>query len=82
MNNPGKPIQVGDQDPELNSSPVQDENDEQIDYDLHENVTEAGFCLFNGQQFSHGSFVCSGSTLLRCDRGVWIVSGTCDPENP
>lgn len=82
MVTPGKVIQVGDQDPELSNSPVQDEHDEQVDYDLHENVSESGFCLFNGEQFQNGTYVCSGDTLLRCDRGVWIISGTCDPDNP
>ena len=81
MNEPGDTEQVGDQDPELHNSPIADENDD-VDYDLHEEVPGHSSCQFNDKNYPHGTFVCSGSTLLRCDRGVWIVSGSSDPDNP
>lgn len=82
MVNTSKAIQVGDQDPELKNSPIQDQIEDDLEYDLHEEISETGFCYFNGQQFDDGAFVCSGNSLLRCDRGIWIASGTCDPDNP
>lgn len=81
MNEPGDTEQVGDQDPELHNSPIADDNDD-VDYDLHEKVPGHSSCQFNDISYPHGTFVSSGSTLLRCDRGVWIVSGSSDPDNP
>lgn len=82
MNEPGGTEQVGAQDPELRNSPIADESGEEVEYDLHEEVSEHSFCLFNDQRYPDGTYVCSGNTLLRCDRGVWVASGTCDPDNP
>lgn len=73
--------QVGDQDPELANSPIADEA-EDAEYDLHENVSGLGSCLFNDKEYADGTYVSSGHTLLRCDRGVWVVSGSSDPHNP
>lgn len=73
--------QVGDQDPQLQNSPVTDEFDE-MEYDLHEDVRGISACFFNDKSYPDGSFVRSGSVLLRCDRGVWIVAGGSDPDNP
>ena len=81
MNKPDGPEYVGDQDPELRNSPIADENDE-FEYDVHENVSGLSSCFFNDKEYSHGSFVRSGSALLRCDRGVWVVAGSGDPDNP
>ena len=81
MTDPGGTEQVGDQDPEMHNSPIADESDD-VDYDLHEEVPGESSCYFNDKSYPHGTFVCSGSTLLRCDRGVWITSGGSDPDNP
>ena len=81
MTEPGGVEQVGDQDPELRNSPIADESDD-VDYDLHEEIEGLTSCLFNGESYPDGAFVCSGSALLRCDRGVWIASGSCDPDHP
>jgi Protein of unknown function (DUF1496) len=81
MTKPDGPEYVGDQDPELQNSPIADENDE-FEYDVHENVSGLSSCLFNDKRYAHGSFVRSGSALLRCDRGVWVVAGSGDPDNP
>ncbi len=81
MTTPGNTEQVGDQDPEMQNSPIADENDD-LEYDLHENVSGLASCIFNDKTYAHGSIVRSGSTLLRCDRGVWVVAGGSDPDNP
>lgn len=81
MTTPGNTEQVGDQDPEMQNSPIADENDD-LEYDLHENVSGLSSCIFNDKTYAHGSIVRSGSTLLRCDRGVWVVAGGSDPDNP
>ena len=31
---------------------------------------------------AQGSHICSGGTLLRCDYGIWLEVGSCDPDNP
>jgi hypothetical protein len=72
---------VGAPDPELKNSPIADEGDE--DYDvLKLEVPGEPVCMFNSTSFGHGKYVCSGGTLLRCDRGIWKREGTCDPDNP
>jgi hypothetical protein len=81
MTEQGGTEQVGDQDPELHNSPIANESDD-VDYDLHEEVSGLSSCLFNDKKYANGTFVRSGDTLLRCDRGVWIVSGGSDPDNP
>jgi len=73
--------QVGDQDPVLQNSPIADEYVEE-EYDLHENVRGLSVCFFNDKDYPDGSFVRSGTTVLRCNRGVWIVMGSSDPDNP
>ena len=73
--------QVGDQDPELGNSPIADETGD-AEYDPRENVSGNTACLFNDKEYPDGTYVCSGHTLLRCDRGIWIPSGSSDPDNP
>jgi hypothetical protein len=67
---------VGAPDPELKNSPIfdsTDEHDPSLDLEL-----ETGVCYFNAQTYDIGSYVCSGSELLRCEgRGVWIREGSC-----
>lgn len=63
--------QVGAPDPERWTSPILDE-DEEADPSLDQE-REAGECYFNGQPWSLGSWVMSGSELLQCaERGVWV----------
>jgi hypothetical protein len=73
--------QVGAPDPERNNSPVAVETDEEYEV-LRREVPGEPVCYFNDQSLKHGSFVCSGSTLLRCDYGLWVRSGSCDPDHP
>lgn len=37
---------------------------------------EAAGCYFNHQLYAEGSYVLSGSTYLRCERGIWVETGT------
>lgn len=73
--------QVGAPDPELNNSPIAEEADE--DYEvLRLEVPGEPVCYFNGMNYPHDQYVCSGSMLLRCDYGIWVTMGSCDPDNP
>jgi hypothetical protein len=73
--------QVGAPDPELPNSPIADEEDEDTDV-VRQQVPGAAVCLFNGAEFPHGTYVVSGSQVLRCSYGVWIDSGSADSRNP
>ncbi len=70
--------QVGAPDPELKTSPIFDEYDEE---GLAEFDVETGVCYFNGETYPIGEYVLSGSELLRCERrGVWVREGEMRPE--
>jgi hypothetical protein len=73
--------QVGAPDPELRNSPIADEEDEDTDV-VRQQLPGAAVCYFNGAEFVHGTYVASGSQVLRCSYGVWIDSGSADPTNP
>ena len=64
--------QVGAPDPELNTSPIFDQDDD-ISPDLE---LEAGVCYFNDLIYRIGQYVMSGNEVLRCEgRGVWMREG-------
>jgi hypothetical protein len=73
--------QVGAPDPERNTSPVAEETDEEYEV-LRLEVPGEPVCHFNDQSYSNGTYVCSGSTLLRCEYGLWVRVGSCDADNP
>lgn len=72
---------VGAPDPELKNSPIVDENDDS--YEVIEPMSgEFPVCYFNNIAYDNKTYVCSGSgELLRCEKGVWVREGTCDPDN-
>lgn len=72
---------VGAPDPELQTSPIAEEFDEEYAV-IKQEVPGENSCLFNGTRYDHDSHVCSGSTLLHCDYGIWVRVGSCDPDNP
>ena len=72
---------VGAQDPDLQNSPIAEEALEP-DPTLRQQALEEGFCYFNGEVFNDGTVVRSGTTMLRCDRGIWVPAGPGDPDNP
>ena len=63
---------VGAPDPELKTSPILDNDEEEtLDSEL-----EADVCYFNGVAFPIGQYVRSGSEILHCvERGVWVRQG-------
>lgn len=72
---------VGAPDPELENSPIADESVDESS-DLKQEMPGEPVCLFNGVSYPNGSYVLSGSGLLRCDYGIWVPAGPSDPENP
>ncbi|HXZ93914.1 MAG TPA: hypothetical protein VEG36_13645 [Burkholderiales bacterium] len=69
--------QVGSPDPERKTSPIVDEEDEELEPELE---LETGVCYFNDVAFPLGSYVLSGSELLHCEeRGVWVRKGEIRP---
>lgn len=76
------PVSVGAPDPELKTSPILDEEDEEFDVLAQEQEAQP-VCYFNNEAYANGSFVCSGSgVLLKCQQGLWLREGGCDPDNP
>ena len=73
--------QVGAQDPELPNSPIAEEEDEDTDV-VRQQVPGEPVCFYNGTSYAHGTFVQSGTQLLKCSYGVWVESGSADPDNP
>jgi hypothetical protein len=73
--------QVGAQDPELENSPIADEEDEDTDV-VRQQVPGEPVCFFNGTSYKDGAFVASGSQVLKCSYGVWIDSGSTDDRSP
>ncbi|MEJ2090288.1 MAG: hypothetical protein P8Y69_17870 [Gammaproteobacteria bacterium] len=72
--------QVGDQDPEQKNSPIAIESEEETQL-LRQEVPGEAICYFNGEAFEQDTVVQSGSTLLRCDRGIWVPVGNVDAEH-
>ena len=73
--------QVGAPDPELNTSPIIEDTDEEFEVAAQE-VEDLPVCYFNNSSYPNGKYVCSGSgELLHCNSGLWVREGTCDPEN-
>jgi hypothetical protein len=73
--------QLGAQDPERKNSPVAWEADEDTET-LRESVPDEAVCFFNDLAYRDGTVVQSGSTLLRCDRGVWLPAAAAADAEP
>ena len=75
-------VSVGAPDPELKTSPILEEGDEDFDV-LAQEVEDMPNCYFNNVAYDDGTYVCSGSgALLHCEKGLWVREGGCDPDNP
>lgn len=73
---------VGAPDPEAKTSPILEETDEEMEV-LAQELEEQPRCFFNNVAYAGGSYACSGSgELLRCEKGIWVREGGCDPDNP
>jgi hypothetical protein len=72
------PDQVGAPDPELKTSPILDDTEDDVP-DGQE--LESGVCYFNNAVYPLGTYVLSGDELLRCERrGVWVREGEMRPQ--
>ena len=77
-----KHTMVGAPDPELKTSPIVEDINEDNAV-LAQEVEDLPYCLFNNVSFDDGEYVCSGSgALLHCEKGLWGSMGGCDPDNP
>lgn len=73
--------QVGAPDPELKNSPIIDESEYDEQDGSRDLEIEQGACYFNGAAYPIGSYVESGSELLKCTGGgVWMR--TSEREGP
>ena len=72
---------VGAPDPELNTSPIAEENDDETEVLRQEEPGEP-VCYFNNKSFKTGAYVKSGTAMLKCDYGIWVPAGPADPDNP
>lgn len=63
---------VGAPDPELKTSPILEEYDEDAPVMVQE-YDELPICWYNGEVYASGAMVRSGDgSLLRCEKGVWV----------
>lgn len=81
MGNRPKLSDVGAADPELKTSPIAEELDEDSET-LRQQAPGERVCYFNGRSYPHGTYVRSGTQVLKCQHGVWIEAGPGDPDNP
>jgi hypothetical protein len=71
--------QVGAADPDRETSPILDEDDEEPGPD---DELEAVACYFIGQSYPLGEYVLSGDELLHCEpRGIWVRKGEMRPDD-
>jgi hypothetical protein len=71
---------VGAPDPELKNSPIVEDTEDEFESAM-QGMGESAVCHFNDAPYEDKSYVCSGDELLRCQRGVWLRAGTCDPDH-
>jgi hypothetical protein len=73
---------VGAPDPELKTSPILEEYDEDAPL-MAQEFDELPMCWFNGETYESGAMVTTGDgSLLRCEKGVWIRQDSPEPETP
>jgi hypothetical protein len=72
---------VGAPDPELNTSPIAEEGSDDAET-LRLEVPGEPVCHFNDRSFATGAYIKSGTSVLKCDYGIWIPAGPADPDNP
>ena len=71
--------QVGAPDPNLETSPILDENERE---DIEPEAASA-FCWFNGVASRVGDYVLSGHEVLRCEApGLWVRQGELPVSGP
>lgn len=74
---PDRISDVGAPDPELKTSPIVDEAED----DSMERELESGLCYFNGTSYSIGQYVRTGAEVMRCEPpDVWVAVGEPGPD--
>lgn len=74
--------QVGTADPERRNSPIQTDPEQSFELMRVQIGDEAAGCYFNDQRYAEGRYVLSGTTYLRCERGIWVEAGSQVPVPP
>jgi hypothetical protein len=74
--------EVGDQDPTERNSPIASEEDFETGSVGADDVPDERVCFYNAVDYPHGSYVKSGTAILRCEGGVWVEAGPADSDNP
>ncbi len=74
--------QVGTADPERRNSPIQTDPEQSFELMQMQIGDEAAGCYFNDQHYPEGGYVLSGTTYLRCERGIWVEAGSEVPVSP
>lgn len=72
---------VGAPDPERRTSPILEETAEGY-AEQAQLLGGMATCYFNDIAYTRGDYICSGDELLRCQDGIWLRQGSCDPVNP
>jgi len=72
---------VGAPDPELNTSPIAEEGSDETEILRQEEPGEP-VCYFNNQSFPTDAYIKSGTSIFKCNYGIWIPVGPADPDNP
>lgn len=66
-------LQVGAPDPELRTSPIVSENDDDFLLAKQRNPGAVA-CYFNNIAYDNNAYVQSGTYLLHCNYGLWLVA--------
>ena len=74
-------VDVGAADPELNTSPIAEEGDDETEV-LRQEVPGEPVCYFNNRSYATGAYVKSGTSILKCEYGIWTPVSPADPDNP
>lgn len=69
-------------DPERRNSPIQTDPEQSFELVREQIGDEPTGCYFNDVLYAEGTHVLSGSTYLRCERGIWVEAGTQVPVSP
>ena len=65
---------VGTADPDLTTSPIADESDEELLL-LDQDIPTETVCYFNNIEYPSGSYVKNGPRVLKCYLGTWVPAG-------
>ena len=70
---------VGAPDPTEKNSPIAWEGSVETQFLRQESPGEP-VCYFNNEAFAQGAVVKTGTSILRCDRGIWVEAGSAETD--